>query len=38
LLDVEYWKTTQERIRQGKYADVFPYAQEIRFKNIYSDV
>ena len=38
LLDIKYWKTTQERIRQGKYADVFPYAQEIRFKNIYSDV
>jgi len=38
LLEVEYWKTTQERIRQGKYADVFPYAKEIRFKNIYSQV
>jgi len=37
LLEIEYWKTTQQRIRQGKYADVFPYAQEIRFKNIYSD-
>jgi len=37
LLDVEYWKTTQQRIRQGKYADVFPYSQEIRFKNIYSN-
>ncbi len=38
LLDVDYWKTVQERIRQGKYADVFPYAQEVRFKNIYSEV
>lgn len=38
LLDVEYWKTTQERIRQGNYGDVFPYAQETRFKNIYSDL
>lgn len=38
LLEVEYWKNTQKSIRQGKYADVFPYAQEIRFRNIYSNV
>lgn len=38
LLDVSYWKTIQERIRQGKYDDVFPYAKEVRFKNIYSKV
>ena len=36
LLEVEYWKGVQGRIREGKYADVFPYAQEVRFKNIYS--
>lgn len=37
LLDIEYWKAVQERIRIGTYGDVFPYAQEIRFKNIYAD-
>jgi isocitrate dehydrogenase kinase/phosphatase len=37
LLDVEYWKAVQERIRVGTYGDVFPYGQEIRFKNIYED-
>ncbi|PID46157.1 MAG: bifunctional isocitrate dehydrogenase kinase/phosphatase [Proteobacteria bacterium] len=37
LLDVTYWKAVQERIRGGSFGDVFPYAQEIRFQNIYAD-
>lgn len=37
LLDADYWRGVQERIRGGSFGDVFPYAQEIRFKNIYAD-
>ena len=36
LLDADYWRGVQDRIRGGGFGDVFPYAQEIRFKNIYA--
>ncbi len=36
LLDVEYWRGVQERIRSGVFGDVFPYDQAIRFSNIYN--
>lgn len=36
LLDANYWRGVQERIREGNFGDVFPYSQAIRFKNIYT--
>jgi len=37
LLDANYWRAVQERIRGGAFGDVFPYSQGIRFQNIYAD-
>lgn len=37
LLDADYWREIQDRIRGGSFGDVFPYLQEIRFKNIYAN-
>ncbi|MDS4050861.1 bifunctional isocitrate dehydrogenase kinase/phosphatase [Accumulibacter sp.] len=31
LLDVQFWQTTQERIRAGHVEDFFPYPEELRF-------
>ncbi|PWQ93474.1 bifunctional isocitrate dehydrogenase kinase/phosphatase [Leucothrix arctica] len=35
LLDVDYWRAVQERIRAGVIGDVFPYDKTNRFQNIY---
>lgn len=35
LLDAEYWQKVQKRILDGGFGDVFPYASEIRFRQIY---
>ena len=32
LLDADYWKQKQDKIRQGIYEDVFPYPEKFRFK------
>ncbi len=32
LLSVPYWQQKKDNIEQGIYEDVFPYAQELRFK------
>lgn len=37
LLSVEFWKTTQEKIRAGYIEDFFPYAEELRFCNAYKN-
>jgi isocitrate dehydrogenase kinase/phosphatase len=31
LLSVDFWRTTQERIRSGHVASFFPYPEELRF-------
>jgi len=36
LLDADYWRAVQDKIRNGSFGDVFPYSQGIRFKNIYA--
>ncbi|MBU3724744.1 MAG: bifunctional isocitrate dehydrogenase kinase/phosphatase [Burkholderiaceae bacterium] len=33
LLNPDYWMAQQERIRQGRLDDVFPYAEALRFKH-----
>ena len=35
LLDSEYWKAIQQRIRAGKVEDVFPYPASLRFCNMF---
>lgn len=35
LLDADYWKGLQRDIEQGVTPDIFPYAREKRFRNIY---
>jgi isocitrate dehydrogenase kinase/phosphatase len=37
LLSVEFWKTTQEKIRAGYVVDFFPYPQELRFCNAFGN-
>jgi isocitrate dehydrogenase kinase/phosphatase len=32
LLNAKYWQDKQTRIRAGKYEDVFPYPESLRFK------
>jgi isocitrate dehydrogenase kinase/phosphatase len=32
LLDADYWSAQQERIRKGALDDVFPYPEQIRFR------
>jgi isocitrate dehydrogenase kinase/phosphatase len=31
LVDARWWTAEQERVRRGEMADVFPYAEELRF-------
>jgi len=31
LLDAAYWRRRQEEVREGVFADVYPYGEEIRF-------
>ncbi len=38
LLDPQWWKDTVIDIDHGKRADVFPYSQKARFKNLVQDV
>jgi len=35
LLSVDFWKTTQERIRAGHLVSFFPYPEELRFCNAF---
>jgi isocitrate dehydrogenase kinase/phosphatase len=35
LLSVDFWKTTQERIRAGHVVSFFPYPEELRFCNAF---
>ncbi|MCX7891858.1 MAG: bifunctional isocitrate dehydrogenase kinase/phosphatase [Burkholderiales bacterium] len=36
LLDPEFWKDAQARIRAGQVADFFPYPESLRFKNLFA--
>ena len=33
LLDVTFWQTRQERIREGHIEDFYPYPESLRFVN-----
>ena len=33
LLDPQFWQSKQEIVRAGEQEDVFPYAEELRFRN-----
>ncbi|PIX76260.1 MAG: bifunctional isocitrate dehydrogenase kinase/phosphatase, partial [Rhodocyclales bacterium CG_4_10_14_3_um_filter_68_10] len=35
LLDVEYWRRAQERIRAGQIEDFFPYPTSLRFCRVF---
>ena len=37
LLDVDFWRQTQEEIRAGLVKDFFPYPEELRFRHIRED-
>lgn len=37
LLHAEYWKNTQENLKNKIYGDVFPYTDDFRFCNIFDD-
>lgn len=37
LLSAEFWKATQQKIRDGYVVDFFPYPQELRFCNAFGD-
>jgi isocitrate dehydrogenase kinase/phosphatase len=37
LLDVNFWRTAQEKIRAGHVEDFFPYPEELRFCNVFAD-
>ena len=36
LLDADYWRAVQDKLANGGFGDVYPYSEEIRFKNIYA--
>ena len=36
LLDVEFWRRTQERIRAGHVEDFYPYPESLRFCNVFA--
>jgi isocitrate dehydrogenase kinase/phosphatase len=36
LLDVAYWQDTQQRIAAGQMQDVYPYAEALRFCNLFA--
>ncbi len=37
LLDVEFWRATQEAIRRGEVQDFFPYPEEFRFCRLFGE-
>jgi isocitrate dehydrogenase kinase/phosphatase len=37
LLDPDFWKRAQEKIRRGELQDFFPYPESFRFCNVYGD-
>ncbi len=36
LLDVDFWRRTQERIRAGHVEDFYPYPESLRFCNVFA--
>jgi isocitrate dehydrogenase kinase/phosphatase len=36
LFDPDYWRSVQQDIRQHRFRDVFPYPQQIRFKQVFA--
>ncbi len=37
LLDVEFWRNTQKKIRSGHLEDFFPYPERLRFCHVFVD-
>jgi isocitrate dehydrogenase kinase/phosphatase len=37
LLDAEFWQRKQAAVRAGRFDDVFPYPESVRFRNRYDE-
>jgi isocitrate dehydrogenase kinase/phosphatase len=37
LLEAEFWQRKQEAVRAGRFDDVFPYPESVRFRNRYDE-
>ena len=37
LLDAEFWQRKQAAVRAGRFDDVFPYSESVRFRNRYDE-